>query len=99
MTVKDGFHKALHEDWEVIRSDPLMVIWWVLGIGCILAGFLLLSTNPPNLPLGLPAFALGFAFFIFGSNRYSNIILRKKLDTINEKLKNIEAKEDSLKKM
>lgn len=99
MAMKDGINKGLHEDLEVIRSDPLMVIWWVLGIGCILAGFLLLSTNPPNLLMGLPSFALGFAFFIFGSNRYSNIVLRNKLDTINEKLKNIEAKEDSLKKI
>ncbi len=99
MAVRDGLNKGVHEDWEIVRSDPLMVIWWALGIGCTLAGFLFLSTNPPNLPLGLPSFAFGFAFFIFGSNRYSNSIMRKKLDMINEKLKKIEEKEDSLKKM
>lgn len=99
MAVSDGVNKGFHEDWEIVRSDPLMVIWWALGIGCTLAGFLFLSTNPPNLPTGLPSFAFGFAFFIFGSNRYSNSIVRKKLDLIHEKLKNIEAKEDSLKKM
>jgi hypothetical protein len=95
MTILD----ELNEDWEVIRINPMVPFWWSTGLIFIFVSYFFLSRVPPNFPVGFPLFAMGFAFFTFGSNRFSVAQSRGKYNEINEKLKKLEEINDSLKKL
>ena len=63
MAVRDGVNKGFHEDWEIVRSDPLMVIWWALGIGLYPCGFSLLKYKFPQFTDGSPVICVWICIF------------------------------------
>lgn len=95
MTILD----ELLEDWDVIKINPVVTLWWGAGLIFIFTSYFFLSRVPPDYPVGFPLFAMGFAFFTFGSNRFSTAQSRSKFNEISEKLQKLDAINDSLKKI
>lgn len=78
--------KDLKEDMKLYSSDPFILFWSLFGVLAVISGAILLNQNPPIYQTGFPSITLGFAFFTFGSNRYSNAKMRRKLDEIENNL-------------
>jgi len=77
--------RELDEDISIYSSDLLIPVWLILGLISILSGAYYLNANPPIYQIGFPAVSIGFAFFTFGSNRYSGDKIQRKLDEIIKK--------------
>jgi len=78
--------KELDEDISIYSSDLFIPVWLILGLLSTLSGAYYLNANPPVYQIGFPAVSLGFAFFTFGSNRYSGVKIQRKLDEIVKKV-------------
>jgi hypothetical protein len=76
----------LKKDKEILKQNPSVVIFWIMGIFLLFTGGLLLNANPPVISTGLPFFALGFAMTVYGLNVFSGIQMRNKIEDVLAKL-------------
>lgn len=72
------------------NTDSRVLINGCAGVFLIVIGGLLLNMNPPNLPVGYPTTAIGFAFFVFAVSTNNAINSAKKSDQILAKLEEIQ---------
>jgi hypothetical protein len=77
-------------DIRIVRQEPAIVIWFILGPICLLCGVLLLSVKLPNYSIGFPSFTIGLALCFFGLTRYYSVQSAMMMKEINQRLKKIE---------
>jgi uncharacterized membrane protein len=97
MATEDEFDENLN----LIKSDRSVVFLYCFGIILFIGGIALILETPIDFTfaVGMSFIAFGAALVIFSFNRFSNVKLKRKLSEINEKLKKLDAIENSLKKI
>lgn len=81
--------------FEIKKTDSIVMLYWIMSLLFVIPGWGLLISNPPNFQVGFPMAAIGFAFFVFGTNKHNSLKAEKKFDSISEK---IDAIHEQLKK-
>lgn len=75
---------------DVKQIDGTVLLFGGLGLILMILGGMLLNMNTPNLQVGYPTTAIGFAFFVFSTSINNSINSAKKTDQILEKLNNLQ---------
>lgn len=71
------------------QTDSIVLFYGGVGVLFIILGGLLINQSPPNLQVGYPTTAIGFAFFVFAFSTDNSKKSAKKTDQILAKLEEI----------
>ena len=88
MNARD-FIKKLNKEYGI---DALVFFYGGFAILNIILGSMLLNMKTPNLQVGYPTMAIGFAFFVFAFNHHSSIVSAMKTEEILKRLIEIQEK-------
>jgi len=79
--------EELKEDAEILKTDCYIIpIYWVLGFVLIIFGGAALNI-PPVVQAGFPMIAIGFAFVVYGLNKFSSTKSGNKILVILNEMK------------
>ena len=83
-------HDKLIDDYEVIKSDVIIPVYWIIGIMLVVTGYTLIKSTSPNIEGGFVCIAVGFAIVIIGLNKFSNAESKKRMTEIQQTLNKME---------
>lgn len=82
--------------FEIKKTDNMVMLYWGMSLLFVISGWGLLISNPPNFQVGFPMAAIGFAFFVFGTNRHNSLKAVNEIASINKKINLIIKKVDDI---
>ena len=85
-----AIHDKLKDDYEVIKSDIIIPLYWIIGLMLVMSGYILITSTSPNIEAGFACIALGFVIVIIGLNKFSNAESKKKMAEIQNTLNKME---------
>jgi len=87
--INSHFVKLEKVIFAIKQIDSVVLFYGGMGILLIIVGASVLGMNPPNLQVGYPTIAVGFAFFVFAYSQDNSIKSAKKSNQILAKLDEI----------
>jgi uncharacterized membrane protein len=83
-------HDRLKDDYDIIKSDKIIPLYWIIGFMLVISGYALIKSASPDLEGGFACIAIGFAIVIIGLNKFSNAESKKKMTEIQQTLNKME---------
>jgi len=81
---------------DINETKNIVKLYWIMSLLFVIPGWGLIILNPPNFQVGFPMAAIGFAFFVFGTNKHNSFKAEEKIDSINKKIDLIIKKVDDI---